>query len=485
MKVVASAGVVPLLALLCLNPSRALAEPGGAPPPQMSQNDTIESNKAVVRAFLKALEEGDIAALDRLRGAEGSTFSFNGESRRASTSAFLAERCPMCAALPDRKISIDRMVAEGNLVSVQSTWTGTYSGAFEGVDIVPPKPVTLRYGNIYRIADGRIVENWASYDRLHRAEQLGFVLNLAESAGEAAAPQVPPALEAAIDESHEALRKILNGDPSGYAALFADRTDITLGNPFGPFGKGRAEVLAALNNAAGKYTDGSVVKVDRVAVYGGGNRYVLVEIEHDRAKLGTSSDFSEFAARVTSVYEKIGARWKLVHRHADPITMARPAESVLSGGTASVQGAPNGIVGTWRLVSFEDVEDGKIVRPFGENPDGLFVYTADGHVIIQIADPANPRCYAPGKNSGRGKMDDRAPSACSPEQMRELLDNSVAYWGTYTVDMAAGVVTHKVKSDLSNGYAGTDQPRPFRLDGNRLVIGDGNTWTRVLERVVR
>jgi hypothetical protein len=53
----------------------------------------------------------------------------------------------------------------------------------------------------------------------------------------------PPALEAAIAASHEALRKILNGDPSGYAALFADREDITLGNPFGPFGKGREAVL--------------------------------------------------------------------------------------------------------------------------------------------------------------------------------------------------------------------------------------------------
>jgi uncharacterized protein (TIGR02246 family) len=290
---------------------------------------------------------------------------------------------------------------------------------------------------------------------------------------------VPPALEAVIDESHEALRKILNGDPSGYAALFADRPDITLGNPFGPFGKGRAAVLAALNNAAKKYTDGSVVRVDRVAVYGGGIRFVLVEIEHDRAKLGTATEFSEFAARVTSVYEKIGAGWKLVHRHADPITTARPAESMLPVT------APKGIVGTWRLVSFEDVEDGKIIRPFGEKPVGLFVYTADGHVIIQIANPANPPCYAPGKKYGRGKMDDRALFACSPEQMQALLNNSVAYWGTYTVDLAAGVVTHNVLSDLSNGYAGTVQPRPFRLNGNRLVIGDGKTWTRVLERVAR
>jgi len=143
-------------------------------------------------------------------------------------------------------------------------------------------------------------------------------------------PALPHELEDAIAQSHEALRKILNGDPSGYAALFADRDDITLGNPFGPFGKGRAEVLDALNNAATKYRDGMVVRVDRVATYGDGNIMVIVEIEHDRAKLGSSPDFAEFAARVSSVYEKIGGAWKLVHRHADPITTARPAESVLN-----------------------------------------------------------------------------------------------------------------------------------------------------------
>ncbi len=151
----------------------------------------------------------------------------------------------------------------------------------------------------------------------------------AQQPGKILARALPPALETAIAESHEALRKILNGDPSGYAALFADRDDITLGNPFGPFGKGRAEVLKTLNNAATKYKDGTVVAVDRVAVYGDDRFVTLVEIEHDRAKLGTSSDFSEFAARVTSVYEKIGDSWKLVHRHADPITTSRPAESML------------------------------------------------------------------------------------------------------------------------------------------------------------
>lgn len=156
-----------------------------------------------------------------------------------------------------------------------------------------------------------------------------FALSLMGSVAGAKSAALPPSLELAIAESHEALRKILNGDPSGYAALFADRDDITLGNPFGPFGKGPVEVRSRLANAATKYRDGSVRSVERIAVYGSGDQYVLVEIENGRAKLGSSADLADFSARVTSVYQLLGGQWRLVHRHADPITTPRGAESML------------------------------------------------------------------------------------------------------------------------------------------------------------
>ena len=110
------------IAILSATPQQALAAP---PVRQEAAASNGEANKALVRAFLKALETGDIAAMNAIRGAAGVTHSPNGESRPATTSANLAERCPMCAALPDRKISIDTMLAEGDLVTVRSTWTGT------------------------------------------------------------------------------------------------------------------------------------------------------------------------------------------------------------------------------------------------------------------------------------------------------------------------------------------------------------------------
>lgn len=138
-------------------------------------------------------------------------------------------------------------------------------------------------------------------------------------------PEVgPPALEAAIAQSHVALDAILNGDPSLYLALFADSEDITLGNPFGPFGKGRQAVAATLANAASKYQQGKA-RVERIALYADENLATLVEIEHDGAQLTGRAEFTEFSLRVTSLYRRFGSEWRLVHRHADPITSMRSA----------------------------------------------------------------------------------------------------------------------------------------------------------------
>jgi predicted ester cyclase len=67
------------------------------------------------------------------------------------------------------------MVAEGDLVTVRTMWSGKYTGTYRGT-AVKEKDVTVIYTNIYRIVDGRIVENWVGSDRLYLAEQLGMTL---------------------------------------------------------------------------------------------------------------------------------------------------------------------------------------------------------------------------------------------------------------------------------------------------------------------
>ena len=115
-----------------------------------------------------------------------------------------------------------------------------------------------------------------------------------------------------------------------YLGLFADREEISLGNPFGPFGCGRTAVSKNLANAATKYRNGEVLGVERLATYASGDIACFVEVEHLRAELVGAGVTAEARARVTTVYERRVDGWNLVHRHADPITAPRGSESLLT-----------------------------------------------------------------------------------------------------------------------------------------------------------
>jgi len=137
----------------------------------------------------------------------------------------------------------------------------------------------------------------------------------------------------------------------------------------------------------------------------------------------------------------------------------------------------NPLVGTWRLVLYEDRDaTGHPHYPYGNPPSGFFVYTASGQFFIQVA--ASP----PAANLLPSFEDSSAGSLDRAELVRSL-DSYSAYFGTYTVDTTKGVVIHHVQADLWRIYTGTDQVRPFHLFGDSLVIGDGRTWQRILLRV--
>jgi ketosteroid isomerase-like protein len=54
-----------------------------------------------------------------------------------------------------------------------------------------------------------------------------------------------------------------------------------------------------------------------------------VWIERVKVKMGGMEDFAPSALRVTMIFRPEDGAWKVVHRHADPITTAQPAESVI------------------------------------------------------------------------------------------------------------------------------------------------------------
>ena len=134
----------------------------------------------------------------------------------------------------------------------------------------------------------------------------------------------------AIEASHRALDEIARGDPSAFFELYSRRDDVTIANPFGPPGRG-AQVEEAGRRAASNYRDGRAIGFENFATFEGGELAYTLEIERFEAKVGDSEVPGSVALRVTSIYRREGEAWKLVHRHADPITSPRAAESVTGG----------------------------------------------------------------------------------------------------------------------------------------------------------
>ncbi len=132
-----------------------------------------------------------------------------------------------------------------------------------------------------------------------------------------------------IEQSRSALGEIAKGNPDPYKALLSRGEDITLGNPFGGFGRGWEEVTEQLERAASHYRDGEIVGFEMVMQHVGSEVAYTVEIERLRAKVGGSSEVTELAFRVTCVYRHEDDGWKLVHRHADPRVSRQSADSVI------------------------------------------------------------------------------------------------------------------------------------------------------------
>jgi ketosteroid isomerase-like protein len=139
----------------------------------------------------------------------------------------------------------------------------------------------------------------------------------------------PQALEQFLHEYHEGMDEFMRGSCERVKPLFSRAADVTLGNPFGPFVKGWDQVVDAMQRAALNYRDGEAVGFDTIATVVTAELAFVVEVERLRSKVGGQSESSDLALRVTTIMRLEHGTWRIVHRHADPVTTARPPESVL------------------------------------------------------------------------------------------------------------------------------------------------------------
>jgi ketosteroid isomerase-like protein len=134
-------------------------------------------------------------------------------------------------------------------------------------------------------------------------------------------------LDVVIEQYHRAAADFIKGDPEPYKRLFSQRHDVTLGNPFGPTGRGWTEVAGIMDRAASQYSNGEITRFENIAKYVTSDLAYIVEVEQFRTKIAGRD--ASVALRTTSIFRQEDGTWKIVHRHADPVTTARPIESVI------------------------------------------------------------------------------------------------------------------------------------------------------------
>jgi ketosteroid isomerase-like protein len=139
---------------------------------------------------------------------------------------------------------------------------------------------------------------------------------------------LPPGLQAFVESYQGTLNAVVRGDPEPTKTLWSRRDDVTLANPLGPPARGWGQVEQASDRAVSQLRDGEPVEFERISEYATEDLGFVLWIEHVRLKLGGANEMTAIALRVTTIFRREDGAWKIIHRHADPITTPRPIESM-------------------------------------------------------------------------------------------------------------------------------------------------------------
>ena len=137
--------------------------------------DNTESNKAIIHAFIEAVNNRNWDALDNIIASEFVRHSYAaGEPGVKSRSELIQFLRTQESIFPKFKERILDLVAEGNKVAARQHFKGTQLGDM-GPYPASYKDMDIEYLAIYRIENHAIVEAWVEWDNYTAMKQLGHM----------------------------------------------------------------------------------------------------------------------------------------------------------------------------------------------------------------------------------------------------------------------------------------------------------------------
>jgi len=130
---------------------------------------SLEENKAIVRRFVEAYNKQNLDLVDEFIAPDYFDHTNKVDAQGLKQLFEMGFK-----AFPDWHETIEDIIAEGDKVWVLLAYSGTHKGEFRG--LAPTgKKITAIAVDIYRIANGKLVEYWNVTNSLNLFRQIGAI----------------------------------------------------------------------------------------------------------------------------------------------------------------------------------------------------------------------------------------------------------------------------------------------------------------------
>jgi predicted ester cyclase len=125
-------------------------------------------NKALVKRYFTAIEEGDLTAFDEVVSND---YQDHAPGRQPGRGALKAAVQTLRVAFPDMNSTVTHLLAEGDLIAVRNRVTGTQHGPLGELPATGNR-VDFTALQLFRVEGKLIIEHWEIFDETTLTQQL-------------------------------------------------------------------------------------------------------------------------------------------------------------------------------------------------------------------------------------------------------------------------------------------------------------------------
>jgi steroid delta-isomerase-like uncharacterized protein len=133
---------------------------------------SAEESKAIMRRFWEVWELGDIDRLDELLAPDYVNHTLAAPDFPSGPEGIKEVVSMFRSGIPDLRVVIEDMIAEGDRVATRYALEGTHGGELFGA-APTGRYLSIKSMTVERLSGGKIVEHWRVTDELDMMRQLG------------------------------------------------------------------------------------------------------------------------------------------------------------------------------------------------------------------------------------------------------------------------------------------------------------------------